>query len=145
MAQNLEDAIHNALLTRIRGTLFPKVSYDRITGARTTEAVATESAKSVGVQPLSTAYDEARDRSAWRREVVDWQWLVELGFSRTISTELFEIDLTHNPIKISRSDSGQDRQVLLALVDVAYENPPTGQPSSGTRVALRFTATLSPK
>ena len=145
MAQNLEDAIHNALKARLRAATFPKVTYDKTTGARTTAALATVKAKSAYVQPVTATYEGATDKSAWLMERSDWQWIAEIKFSNAVSTEDFESDLTQNPIKISRTESSQDRQVLVALEDVSYEIPPTGQPASGTRVAMRFSVILSPK
>lgn len=143
-SQNLTDAIHNAIKARIRDTLMPKVTYDNATGNRTTAAIGTVKAKSAFVQPVQTTFEGSTNFSEWMRMRDGWEWLAEIKFSVAVDLEAFEDDLAHNPIKISRSESGQDRQVLIALVDVVYQIPPTGQPASGTRASLRLTAVLSP-
>ena len=144
-SQNLTDAIHNAIKARIRDTLMPLVSYDKDTGNRTTAAVATVKAKSAFVQPVQTTFSDADTYREWQRKRESWDWLAEIKFTQAVDLTLFEDDLARNPIKISRADSGLDRQVLIALSDVVYEIPPTGQPASGTRASLRLTAVLSPK
>lgn len=144
-SQNLSDAIHNAIKARIRDTLMPLVTYHKVTGNRTTAALGTIKAKSAFVQPVQTTFEASVNFSAWLRQRASWDWLAEIKFSRAVDLEAFEEDLIRNPIKISRSESGQDRQVLIALSDVVYEIPTTGQPASGTRASMRLTVTLSPK
>ena len=81
MAETLTDAIANAVVSRIKGTLFPAVTFDGVTGLRTTAALGTVEAKTAMAQPVQTTFKESTNRRSWQRERASWDWLAIVHFS----------------------------------------------------------------
>lgn len=138
------DAIHNAVIDRVKATKFYAVSYSSA-WVRTTSTTVEVSPQSVFCQPETSSFgDTVENKRDYQRERDDWVWILDLIFSKKASIETLEDSLVDTPIVIPRA-VGRDHQVILELEDSTYEVPPLGQAASGTRARLRLIAALSPK
>jgi hypothetical protein len=141
---NYSDAIHNAIIARVRATTFYQVSYSK-TWVRTTSEVTTATPGSIFCQPETSSFQTAAEgRRAYERERGDWVWILDVIFSKKVNLEPLEDSLKDDPIVIPRSGT-LTHQVIVDLEDATYEVPPLGQGASGTRARLRLIAALSPK
>ena len=137
------DRIHNAIYAAIAAYDFPRVSYDKDTGLRTTDDMDTENAETILIREVTSAFDEAvgNRRQPRLRERTDWQWEALVAFDNQVSLEGFE---DASPLFLPRT-AELNQQVTITLDTVQYTHPPEHASSSGTRATLTFTASLSRK
>lgn len=145
MAVTFTNEIHNAILTRVNATSFPRVTYDPNTGIRSVSDTVFASPKTFLAQPEQAEFVDGQNRRTFTRSRDGFTWILDLSWSVPVETETFEDDLANNPIKIPRETSGLDRQIIIELENVQHFIPPLGQPASGTSVRLTLNAGLSPK
>lgn len=141
---NYGDAIHSAVRSAVAGWNFPVITYPN--GVRTTGA-ATVKAKTALIQPQVSGFGLPEANRRTERQIrASWVWRVDLRFDRNVSVEEFEEALLVAPVHVERDPlNGLPDRVTIELNEAAYEHPPEGQPASGLRVILTFTARFSPR
>lgn len=141
---NYADAIHAAVRAKVAAWDFPVVTYPA--GVRTV-GVATVKAATALVQPQTSTFGlpEANRRTEMRARLT-WSWRLDLRFDRNVSTEGFEEDIATFPLHVERDPlNGLPDRVTIEIDEVVYEHPPQGQPASGLRAIMTFTARFSPR
>ena len=138
------DDIHKILRDFIVAYDFPVVTYPA--GVRTTSEGMTPTtlkAATVLIKPLSATFNLPKvNRRSGFRERDAWLWEAIVEFSREVSIEAFEDDITNSLLRIPRTETKP--QVDLILDEANYRQPPEQQPAGGLRVVFRFRAELSP-
>ncbi len=140
----LTDEVHKALRDFIVAYDFPVVTYPA--GVRTTSegmTPTTMKAATVLIKPLSATFNIPKlNRRSGFREREAWLWEAIVEFSREVSIEAFEDDITNTLLRIPRTESKP--QVDLILDEANYRHPPEQEPAGGLRVVFRFRAEVTP-
>lgn len=137
----LTDEIHAALRQAVMAGVFPQVTYPA--GVRTTSDSVFLQPATVLIKPMSSTWsDPERNRQRSFRERATWLWEVVAEFSREVSTEQFEDDITNSLLRLPRTATKP--QVDLILEEADYRHPPEQQPAAGTRAVYRIRAELTP-
>lgn len=137
----LADEIHAALRQCASDAAFPQVSYPA--GARNTSDSVFLQPKTILAKPLSSTWATPElNRQRYFLERATWLWELRLDFDREVSTEEFEDSLTNALLRIPRTESKP--QVDLILEECEYRHPPEQQPAGGTSAVYRIRAEISP-
>ena len=139
--------IHNAVVNALLQGIFIPISYDR-----STKLMVIPETDADAVPPASIATNEVtsvfgipeRNRRERIQERGPWNWQAIVKFNREVVLELFEENLTANPILIPADPENGLRQIRINLVGSDYIHPPKQSPSSGTQVVYSFEARLGP-
>jgi len=139
-------AIHDLLVTTAYAGTFPEAVYSTARPSLLTEG-ADQPIGGAEANEVRGAFGiDDRYGREYRQERQGWAWLLVMRFDTEVSLEGFETALLRSPLSIARDPlDGRDEQVRLLLEDVAYEHPPRGGASNGTKVTYRFVAELCPQ
>lgn len=134
---------YDAILSRVAGAVFVRVSYDQATSTLT---VGDEvKPKSVLLNELSTTFAEAkRWRRSYKQQRDRWTWNLILMFDKEASTEIFERDMLDNPIHLPADRPNGLEAFTVKAIDANYVIPPQQQSSNGTRASYRVTVEFAP-
>lgn len=134
---------YDAILSRVAGAVFVRVSYDQ---ASSTLTVGDEvKPKSVLLNELSTTFAEAkRWRRSYKQQRDRWTWNLILMFDKEASTEIFERDMLDNPIHLPADRPNGLEAFTVKAIDANYVIPPQQQSSNGTRASYRVTVEFAP-
>lgn len=136
-------AIHDLLVTTADGGTFSEATYSVARPSLLVEGSALTPA-SVEANEIRGAFEVDADYGReYRQRRAGWAWLLIIQFNTEAILEDFERVLMRSPLTIAQDTSDdRDQQVILLLEDVAYEHPPRGGASNGTKATYRFVAEL---